>query len=107
MGVDLAEVRAQFSGRCGFARAHWPLPNTENMAILATRHVSDDHHSTLKTSVADDPDFSVVCSRIFHFEVRSRKDIFRILGVQSALLKCLPPLPGIVGDRHTVIVATI
>jgi hypothetical protein len=57
------------------------FPHAENVAILATRCVSDDNHPVAQHREADHPPLAKVLAKVFSFEEPPFKDEFGVLEV--------------------------
>ena len=76
------------------------------MAIRATRGIADNNHSIAEHAKANHALLAVVASYIFGLEVRASEYCFRILKVKASVRQRRVALVRIVGNCHSVIVAT-
>jgi hypothetical protein len=82
------------------------FPHAENVAIRATRRVSDDDHSALQYAVTNDASFAIVLSQILYLYGHTRKDKLGAGEIQSSLGLCSSALGLIEDDVREVIVYT-
>ena len=98
--LDFKERRdAGFFAAIGF-------PHAENVAIRATRRVTDDDHSALQQAVANDASFAIVFSQILKFHSHTCKDVLGVGEIQSQVGLCPGALDLIEEDLYSVIVYT-
>lgn len=83
------------------------LSHAEDVAHRATRGKADHYEPALQPSVADDPAFTVILSKVLDFDGNATEYKDGILEIQSTLPQGPCSLCRIVADSHPIIVSTI
>ena len=79
------------------------FPHAENMAIRATRCISNHHHSTFQLSEANHARFAIVHARVFQFQRDACEDQGGVFKVQPPRKQSFVALGGVEGDFHRLL----
>ena len=82
------------------------FPHAEDVAIRATRRVTNNNHPVMEHAEANNPSLTLVHAYILGLEVRSIENTLGILEIQASGRKRLFALLRIVCDCHMVTVST-
>jgi len=79
------------------------LSHAEDMANRATRCVADNHDTTFKSAVADDPLLTIVLTGVFDLDRDAGKHTDRVFEVKPTICQCLVALGRVVGEPHLLL----